>query len=531
LAFGTLYFLGPFRLDTEAGILFRGTDPVALGPRAIALLRMLVERPGVPVSKDALIEAVWVGLAVGENNLAVQIAALRRVLGTAAGGESWIETLPRRGYRYVGAVGLADQPAAVSAASVAMTAGALDLVLPSQPSIAVLPFQNMTGDPEQEYFADGMVEEITTALSRFRSLFVIARNSSFTYKGRSVNVKQVGRELGVRYVLEGSVRKAESRLRISGQLIDASTGAHLWADRVDGSLADVFDLQDQVASSVVGAIAPRLERAEIDRARRKPTESLGSYDYYLRGMASYHLPPFANRESAAEALRLFSRAIDLDPQFATAYAMAAYCYAMRKGGGSMVDLVGESAEAARLARRAIALGEDDALAFGTGGFVLAYVASDLDGSVALIDRAIALNPNLAAAWFYGGYIELWLGEPDAAIERFARAMRLSPVDPTLPRMQAATADAHFHAGRYDEAAAWAAIALRDAPDHHNALRISAASNALAGRPERAAGSMARLRQLDPALRVSTLKWSQGPYRQPEDVARYEEALRKAGLPE
>ena len=394
----------------------------------------------------------------------------------------------------------------------------------------MLPFDNMTNDPKQEYFADGMVEEITTALSRFRSLFVIARNSSFTYKGRAVDVKQVGRELGVRYVLEGSVRKAGNRLRISGQLIDASTGAHLWADRVDGNLEDVFDLQDEVATNVVAAIAPRMERAEIERVRRKPTESLDSYDYYLRGMASHHSPPFANPASTTEALRLFSRAIDLDPAFATAYAMAAYCYVMRKGSGNMADPVLESAEAARLAHRAIELGQDDAHAISTGGFALAFVCSDLDTGAALIDRAIALNPNLSAAWFYSGYVKLWLGAPDTAIEHFARAMHFSPLDPTMPRMQAATADAHFHAGRHDEAAAWAALALRHAPDHHNALRINAAANALIGQLERAGNSIARLRQLDPILRVSNLQRSQGPYRRAEYTARYEEALRKAGLP-
>ena len=524
------YSLGPFRLDVEAGILFRGAEPVALGHRAISVLRTLVERPGIPVSRDALMEAAWAGLTVGESNLAVQVAALRRVFGEVSGGENWIETLPRRGYRFVGAVAIADQPAA-AASSVPLAVGSLNLVVPRQPSIAVLPFQNMTSDPEQEYFADGMVEEITTALSRFRSLFVIARNSSFTYKGRSVDVKQVGRELGVRYVLEGSVRRARSRLRITGQLIDTSTGAHLWADRVDGSLEDVFDLQDEVATNVVGAIAPRVERAEIERVKHKPTESLDSYDYYLRGMASYHRPPFANRESTTEALRLFRRAIDLDPEFAAAHAMAAYCYVMRKGSGYMADSAHESAEVARLARQAIELGRDDAHSISTGGFALAFVASDLDTGAALIDRAIALNPNLAAAWFYSGYVKLWLGDPDMAIEHFARAMRLSPVDPTMPRMQAATADAHFHAGRHDEAAAWATIALRDAPDHHNALRISAASNALAGRLELAGNLVTRLRQVDPVLRLSNLQRSQGPYRRPEDTARYQEALRKAGLPE
>ena len=522
----TTYLLGPFRLDVAAEILFRGAEPVALGQRAVALLRLLVERAGEPVSKESLLAGAWPGVFVEESNLAVQVAAVRRALGAEPGGERWIETLPRRGYRFVGPVQSQDQPI-----SAPVPSAAPELALPNQPSIAVLPFQNMSGDPEQDYFADGMVEEITTSLSRFRSLFVIARNSSFTYKGRSVNVKQVGRELGVRYVLEGSVRKAGGQLRITGQLIDAATGAHLWADRVDGGLADVFSLQDQVTESVVGAIAMRLERAEIDRIKRKPIGSLDAYDTYLSGMASFHRPPFANRESTAQALSLFNRAIELDRAFAAAYAMAAYCYVTRKGNGYLVDPARETAEAVALAKQAVELASDDAFAIGTRGFVQAYLAQDLHAGAALIERALALNPNLAVVWYYGGYVQLWLGEPENAIGCLARAMRLSPLDPTLARMQTATADALFYAGRYAEAASWAATTLRDVPDHHNGLRISAASNALAGRAEAAQKAMARLRDLDPALRLSNLHLWQGPYRRSDDIARYKDALRQAGLPE
>jgi len=527
----TVYLLGPFRLDAEAAILFRGAEPVALGRRAVGLLSALVERPGIPVSKDARIEAAWPGLTVEESNLTVQISALRRVFGEEPGGEQWIETLQRRGYRFVGPVSIEDQGTAAVGPPVPdfpMPASAPSLALPNQPSIAVLPFQNMSGDTEQDYFADGMVEEIITALSRFRSLFVISRNSSFTYKGRSVDVKQVGRELGVRYVLEGSVRKAANRVRIIGQLIDASTGAHLWADRFEGGLEDIFDLQDQVTASVVSAITPTLEQAEIERVKRKPTESLDAYDYYLRGMAALYR--FRSREANAEALRLFKRSIELDPDFASAYGLAAHCYVLRKANGWIVASANEIADAARLARQAMALGGSDALALTAAGTVLAYVVRDLDGGAAYIDRALLLNANLAFAWFWGGYVKLWLGEPDVAIERFERAMRLSPLDPRMPRVQAAIADAQFHAGRYDEASSWATIAIREVP-YHNGLRILAASNALAGRQEQAKLAMARLRQLDPELRVSNLGNVQGPYRSPEDVARYEDAMRRAGLPE
>jgi TolB-like protein/tetratricopeptide (TPR) repeat protein len=403
------------------------------------------------------------------------------------------------------------------------------LSLPDKPSIAVLPFQNMSGDPEQEYFADGVVEEIITALSRIRWLFVIARNSSFTYKGRAVDVKQVGRELGVRYVLEGGIRKAASRVRITAQLIDAATGAHLWADRFDGGLEDIFDLQDEVTTNVVGAIAPKLEQAEIDRAKRKPTENLDAYDYYLRGMASLY--QFSGREAIDEALRMFYRAIELDADFASAYGTAAWCYAQIKSSSWTSDPMREIAETRRLARRAVELGKNDAVALSYAGWALAYVVRDLDAGVAFIDRALVLNPNLAAGRTLSGWVRIWLGKPDEAIEHFAHAMRLSPLDPLMPEVQAGTAHAHLFAGHYTEACLWSGMALRELPDLHVALRIAAASNALDGRMEEAEKACMRLQHLNPALRVANLRDSLGPYRRPEDLARYEEGLRKAGLPE
>ena len=401
------------------------------------------------------------------------------------------------------------------------------LSLPDKPSIAVLPFENMSGDPEQEYFADGMVEEIITALSRMRWLFVIARNSSFTYKGQPVDVKRVGRELGVRYVLEGSVRKAANRVRITGQLIDTSTGAHLWADRFDGALVDVFDLQDQVTTNVVSAIAPKLEQAEIERAKRKPTESLDAYDYYLRGMPGVYL---LTKEANAEALKHFYRAIELDPSFASAYGMAARCYAQRRVCGWDTDRPLEISETRRLAERAAEIGRDDAVALATAGLGLAFVCNSLEESAILINRALALNPNLAIAWQFSGWTNVWLGEPETAIEHVARAMRLSPHDPHVFNMQAATACGHFFAGRDVEAASWAETTGREQPRHVIGALICAASNALIGRNEEAAKAMARLRQLDPNLHISNLS-ERCPIRRPEDFAKLAEGLRKAGLPE
>jgi adenylate cyclase len=392
----------------------------------------------------------------------------------------------------------------------------------------VLPFENMSGDPDQGYFADGMVEEIITALSRFRQLFVIARNSTFTYKGRAVDVKQVGRELGVRYVLEGSVRKAVNRVRITAQLVDASTGAHLWADRFDGALEDIFDLQDKVTERVVGAITPKLEQAEIERAKRKPTESLDAYDCWLRGIAIF---PQGTKEATSEALRLFYRAIELDPEFASAHGMAARCYTLRKSNGWGTSGEQEIAEAVRLAQRAIELGRDDALALGCGGWTLAHVGSDLDAGAAFIERALVLNPNLATVWLFSGYLKILLGEPQAAIERIAHATRLNPLDPfTASRVKFVTAFAHFFAGRYNDASLWAEGGIREAPKSLANLRVAAASNALGGRLEKAQEAMARLRQLDPAFRVSNLT-DRVPLRRPEDIAKFAEALRKAGLPE
>ena len=401
------------------------------------------------------------------------------------------------------------------------------LPLPDKPSIAVLPFQNMSGDPEQDYFADGVVEEIITALSHFRQLFVIARNSSFTYKGRAVDVKQVGRELGVRYILEGSVRKAANQLRITAQLIDAITGTHLWADRFDGMLEDIFALQDRVTVNVVSAIAPKVEQAEIERAKRKPTESLDAYDYFLRGTASLHQ---GGKEALSDALRLFNRAIEIDPDFASAYGMAAWCYMVRKTNGWMDDLAQEVAQATRLARRATELGKDDAVALCWGGYFLAYVGGDVDAGVAFIDRALALNPNLAPAWNFSGWVRIFLGKHDLAIERFEHALRLSPRDPTLFHMRTGIGYAYLLTGRYDEACAMVQEGLRDQPSYVGGIRILAASKALTGQAEEAHEVINHMLQLDPALRISNLKDRISPLR-PEDFAKYVDGLRKAGLPE
>ncbi|SEB84862.1 adenylate/guanylate cyclase domain-containing protein [Bradyrhizobium erythrophlei] len=401
------------------------------------------------------------------------------------------------------------------------------LPLPDKPSIAVLPFQNMSGDPEQEYFADGIVEDIITALSRFKSLFVIARNSSFTFKGKAVDIKKVGQELGVRYVLEGSIRKAGGRVRITGQLIDAASGAHLWADKFDGSLEDVFDLQDRITMSVVAAIAPKLDQAEIERSKRKLTEKLDAYDYYLRGLA---VVEGATKDENEEALRLFYKAIEIDANFALAHAMLARCFTLRKANGWMADVAMESAETAKQARRAVELGRDDAAVLSRAGYALARVVFEPEEGADLIERALALNPHLSSAWQFGGLLKAFRGEPETAIEHLAHAMRLSPLDPSLYSMQTATALAHFVAGRYDESVLWAEKASREDPNFLPAIRIIATSAGNSGQLERAQKAAKRMLEIDPAFRVSRLT-DHVPLRRPDDLARYAEGLRRAGLPE
>jgi TolB-like protein/Tfp pilus assembly protein PilF len=401
------------------------------------------------------------------------------------------------------------------------------LSLPDKPSIAVLPFQNMSGDPEQGYFADGVVEEITTALSRFKTVFVIARNSSFTYKDKAADVKQIGRELGVRYVLEGSVRKAANQVRITAQLIDATTGVHLWADRFDGAIEDIFHLQDQVTTSVVGAITPAVERTEIERALLKPTASLAAYDHYMRGLGSQYQ---WTSEATSEALGHYYKAIELDPKFALAHALATCCFIWRKMNGWLTDPAREVAETKRLAERATELDQDDAQVLCWSGAGLAFVVGEIDQGVALVDRALRLNPNLMEAWLSSGLVRLVLGEWEIAIDHFTRAMRLSPFDPMLFAMQGGIASGHFNTDRYYEAAVWSAKSIAENPKNLSAWRIAAASNALSGRLEQAQNAIARLRELDPNLRIATLK-SVILSPLPDVLARMEHGLRKAGLPE
>jgi adenylate cyclase len=398
------------------------------------------------------------------------------------------------------------------------------LPLPDKPSIAVLPFENMSGDPEQEYFADGMVEEIITALSRFKSLFVIARNSSFTFKGQATDIKEVGRRLGVRYVLEGSVRKAAGKVRITGQLIDAVTGAHIWADRFERDLTDIFVLQDEVTAAVVSAIQPKLLQTEIAMAMRRRSENLTAYDFYLRAMQQYYLFP---SEAVAEGLRLAHRALELDPRFGLAAALAGVRHMHNVSLGYAIDPQFDRKEAVRLFRLALSIDDSDPETLALACVTSAFMVGDCESEIEMADRAVALNPNSYLAWNARGWVYNVAGLPEEAVRSFERAIRMSPVDPLLHRAFTGMGWAFIELRRFDEAIVAAKKALRQSPSYSGACRVLASAFAHLGRDAEAREAAARLLELDPTFTISV------------SIARGKgftsklliEGLRKAGLPE
>ncbi len=511
----TFYEFGPFRLDADANILFRGADPIVLGQRAVALLRLLVQRAGTPVSKDALIEAAWPGLAIEESNLTVQISALRRVFEQVSGGANWIETLPRRGYRYVGPT--VTIPEAGPQKSPA-------LALPGKPSVAVLPFLNLSGDPEQEYFAEGMVEDIIAGLSRIKWLFVVARNSSFTFKGKTVDVKHVGRELGVRYLLQGSLRKDGNRVRISAHMIEAETGGQLWTERFDRPLDDIFALQDEIALNVVGAIEPSLRRAEVERVKRKRPDNLDAYDLVLRAQPDIYsgMP-----ERSKQALVLLERALALDPSYALAHAFSAMGYHnlfLRAG------LREESRTASiRHAQAAIVHGQDDALALTFAGFSIGMDGHDHAAAFAAFEAALAVSPSSALTYILGSVLLGWTGYAERAIEWGERGMRLSPFDPWAFAAFHSLTLGYFHFGRYEEAANAAQKAVQSNPAHSISYVLLAAPLAKLGRLEEAKAAAARVLELQPAFRYS--RQFAGVNCAPALAASLGDALRPIVLPE
>jgi adenylate cyclase len=396
--------------------------------------------------------------------------------------------------------------------------------LPDKPSIAVLPFENMSGDPEQEYFADGMVEEIITALSRFKWLFVIARNSSFTFKGKAVDVKEVGCRLGVRYVLEGSVRKALGKVRITGQLIDAVTGAHIWADRFERDLTDVFALQDEVTAAVVSAIQPKLLRTEIAIAARRRPENLTAYDFFLRAMSQFYL---ATREGVAEALRLAHRALELDPRFGSGAALAGLLHMQSVLWGYTVDPQFDRKEAVRLSRLALTIDDSDPDTLAWACLTSAIMVGDCERELELVDRAVVLNPNSFYAWQCRGHVYRIAGLPEEAVRSFERAVRVSPVDPLLYLTHVGIGLAFIELRRFDEAVVVARKAQRQAPVYAAAYRCLASAFAHLGREDEAREAAARVRETDPAFTISALI-ARGGFSNSKILI---EGLRKAGFPE
>jgi TolB-like protein len=515
----TILEFGPFRIDGDAGILFHGADPMPLGRRAVALLFLLTQRAGAPTSKDALVDAAWPGLAIEDSNLTVQIAAVRRVLGDLAGGADWIETLPRRGYRYVG-----PPVSAVDGDRTAKAAGEPALALPDKPSVAVLPFANLSDQADQDYFIDGVADDIVTALSRINWLFVIARNSTAIYKGRKVDVKQVGRELGVRYVLEGSIRKAGDRVRTSAQLIDAATGAHVWAERYDSRSEDIFALQDEIALSVVGAIAPQLRRAEITRVSRKRPESLDAYDLVLRAQPDVDsgMP-----EQVGRALVLLERAIEVEPTYALAHGNAAMCHHCLYLRSGLLET--ERVASIRHARTAMIHGQDDALALTWAGFSIGMDGHDRPAAFTALEAALAISPSSALTYILGSVMLGWAGEAERAIEWSERGLRLSPFDSWAWAAYDAQALAHFHLRRYEEAARAAYRSVQANPAHSiTHVQLAAALTRL-NRLDEAKAAATRVLELQPKFRYA--RQFLGVDCAPALAASLGDALRAAGLPE
>ena len=521
------YFFEEYAFDTDRRELLRGAEVVSVAPQVFDLLDYLIRNRERVVSKDDLINVIWNGRSVSDAALTTRVNAARTAIGDSGEEQRLIKTLPRKGFRFVGLVREAQRPAGATVTGNLEEEPKPALPLPGKPSIAVLPFQNMSGDPEQEYFADGMVEEIITALSRNKQLFLIARNSSFTFKGRAVDVKQVARELGVRYVLEGSVRKSGNRIRIAGQLIDAASGAHLWADRYDGALEDVFELQDQVAASVVGAIAPSVSQAEIERAKRKPTISLDEYDYYLRVQAAHWQ---YTRDANDQAVGLYEQAIALDPQFALAYALLAATLNQRRVWGWSTDPAADASRAIAYAKSALRLGRQDPLVLAQSAIVLTAIGYEVELADSLLEEAIRLNPNGMLGWLGGGWAKLYLGDHRTAIDYFHRALRLSPLAPAIFFAHGGLAFAHFFLGNYEEGLKCAADALRHHPDYVTALRITMACHAMLGNIEAAQKLWSQVALLSPSDRVSKMRKG-APFRRDQDLAKLQEAYRLAGMPE
>jgi TolB-like protein/Tfp pilus assembly protein PilF len=516
----TIHEFGPYRLDADAEMLFRGSEPVALGRRAVTLLRLLVERAGTPVSKDALMEAAWPGLAVEESNLTVQIAALRRTFAEIDWSATWIETLPRRGYRYIG-------PPVATGFETGLPVSPAPAVS-DKPSLAVLPLSNLSGDPAQDYFSDGITGEIIAELSRFRSLFVVARHSSFAYRGKT-EIKRVGRELGVRYVAEGSVRKIGNRVRVTVQLLDASSGYHLWTERYERELDDIFALQDEIVRAIVAALPGRLEDAGREIARRKPTSSITAYDLVLLGNERWRQ---LTVKGMAEAREYFRSAVALDPQYACAHANIAWTIVCDVFLESPATATLE--EALREIETALDIDDGDAWSHGVFAQLLFLLKEDAKAEIHF-SRALALNPNDADVAAVFANILVYWGRWREALKWIGTAKRLNPFPPNLYHWYHALA---LYSGREYERAVKALMEARSLDRwSHGLLAACYAQMGRLGEAQCEADAFVseRRRELNangeaaPAKSLELARARAERYREPADREHFLDGLRKAGL--
>ncbi|MCA6096847.1 winged helix-turn-helix domain-containing tetratricopeptide repeat protein [Bradyrhizobium australafricanum] len=515
------YYFNDFTLDSERRELRRGDALVAVEPQVFDLLEFLIRARDRVVSRDEVLAAVWHGRIVSEATLSSRVNAARTAIGDNGEEQRLIRTLPRKGLRFVGDVRedtAHDRPVADNASPPRPSEG---------PSIAVLPFTNMSGDPEQDYFADGIAEDITTALARCSRLTVIARNSAFTYKGKAVDIRQVGRDLGVGYVLEGSVRRGGDRLRITGQLIDAVSGAHLWADRFDGAATDVFDLQDRITENVVGAIEPTLLVAEAERVRAAPPDRLDAYDLLLRAYSlRYEFTP----ESIEAALDCLDQALALDPAYAPALAASAYCHAMRHVQGWVKPNDAYRERAVAQAWRAVELAPGDPQVLWMAAFAIWNMADEIEPARDLFERSLAINPNSAMALVLGGWIEAMRGNQKAGRAMIERAQRLNPRDPRGWFAAAALAICAVLDQNFAEAVMWADKALAQNRRFAVALRVLIVALVKTGDTARAAQIARELLKVDPEFTISGFL-SRIPFPVEAMSATYRETLKAAGVPD
>jgi TolB-like protein/Tfp pilus assembly protein PilF len=525
-----LFMFSDCSLDTDRRELRRGADLVAVEPQVFDVLVYLIQNRDRVVSRDDLLASVWGGRIVSESTLSSRINAARSAIGDSGDQQRLIRTIPRKGFRFVGQLQNAGGPDVMDAAhldTLEVKAGlAVDGAtppLPNKPSIAVLPFTNMSDDSEQEYFSDGITEDIITALSRLRWFFVIARNSTFTYKSQSVDVRQVGRDLGVRYVLEGSVRKSRDRLRITSQLLDATSGNHIWAERYDRELSDIFALQDEITASVTAAIEPKLVAAEGLRARTRSTDDLDAWDHVARALSHFWV---FNAEGSRTAVAMLRKTARLYPHYAPAQSMLSFALIMSAYVGWLPD--GERELAEQLAYRAAELDEGDPWAHMTLGY-LAITSRQTNEAVRHFQAAIDLNPNFAAAHGSLGWALGFDAQSNEAMPHLERARRMSPRDPFTHVFFAPLGAVHYMAGRYEDAVRWARQAVQLRPGYLGGHRILCASLAQAGHIEEARATLSALRQLHPQMSVAWIKQCV-PFTD-RAMPRFLDGLRKAGLSE